>query len=125
MQSQAMNDSADVFDLNELMARCLGNIALVERSLAKFHSRLDSELSELERAAQSQDFDTLALVTHRLKGTSANLAAHALRDGAAGLEEAARNRRGDEIAARLAHLRSECYRFELASQNSGLAGAID
>jgi HPt (histidine-containing phosphotransfer) domain-containing protein len=125
MHGEMLDRTADVFDLKELMARCLGNLDLVGRALAKFHSRLDGELSELERAAQSQDFDTLALVAHRLKGTAANMAAHALRDRAAGLEEAVRNRRVDEIAAHLEQLRSECCRFESASQNAGLAGAID
>ena len=38
-----------VLDLEDLKARCLGNMDLVERVLSKFTSQLDQDLDELAR----------------------------------------------------------------------------
>jgi HPt (histidine-containing phosphotransfer) domain-containing protein len=125
MHGRMLDPKTDAFDMRELMGRCLGNLDLVERSLAKFHSRLDEDLCELDRAAQCRDLDTIALVAHRLKGTSANMAAHALRDGAARLEEAARRSCLDEIPHHLEKLRNERSRFESAPREVGPAGNVN
>jgi HPt (histidine-containing phosphotransfer) domain-containing protein len=125
MHEELLNPTIDAFDMRELLARCLGNLDLVERLLAKFHSRLDQDLGELERAAQGQDLATIALVAHRLKGTSANMAAHALCARAARLEEAARQCRLDEISHHLEKLRNERSRFESAPREVGPAGTAN
>ena len=52
MYEEMLDGTADVFDRQELTARCLGNLDLVERCLAKFHARLDEELTGLERAGR-------------------------------------------------------------------------
>jgi len=98
-------------DPQELLARCLGNLDFAERVLAKFASRFDADLEALEAAVRSDDADQITLIAHRIKGASANVAAHGLRQQAAGIEELARQQALTEIPAQLAQLRTEWGRF--------------
>lgn len=99
------------FDSEALLARCLGKIELAERILAKFNSRVDLDIAELERALASDDLNTIAQVAHRLKGASANVAADALKEKAAGIEELARRGCAGEIPNCMEGLRGERNRF--------------
>lgn len=104
---QQIKNVPEVFDSADLVARCLGNIAFAERVLAKFNSRFELDLAELEQAIQTQDGEGIARVAHRLKGAAANVAAGSLRAHAAGIEKAARAGDLPPISAQVDELRSQ------------------
>jgi HPt (histidine-containing phosphotransfer) domain-containing protein len=89
-----MNESTcetedQVLDFEDLKARCLGNMDLVERVLSKFTGQLDQDLDELEQAVGAGDATLAAHVAHRIKGIAASVAARSLFDDAAIVEERA------------------------------------
>ena len=75
-------------DVNELAARCLGRLDLVEKVLGKFQTAMDQELDELEQALRDVDAESIADIAHRIKGTSLTLSAAGLSDCAQHLETA-------------------------------------
>lgn len=76
-------------DVDELSARCLGRLDLVDKVLRRFHQAMDQELDELECALRAADASAIAGIAHRIKGTSLTVAAHGLTDCAEQLETAA------------------------------------
>ncbi|NUQ61721.1 MAG: Hpt domain-containing protein [Pirellulales bacterium] len=120
MDGDPGNPAVGVFDSHELVARCLGNLELAERVLAKFRSRFVEDLAELEQAALAEDASHVAIVAHRLKGSSASTAAHALCERAAEIETLARRNAIAEIPSRLHGLRSEWARFVEKAAPPGL-----
>lgn len=111
MDRELSGSTTSPFDADELVARCLGNLDFVQRVLAKFQERLDTDLAELDEAVLAADAERIARVAHRLKGASANVAAHGLRERAAGIEDLARQRCLDDIPTELDELRGEWSRF--------------
>jgi HPt (histidine-containing phosphotransfer) domain-containing protein len=106
---QKMQTSA--FNFQELLDRCLGNLEFAERVLAKFQSRFDGDLVEIEQALDAQDTEAVARVAHRLKGASATAAAGGICHQAAEIEDLARKRNVAEIPGCLRQLRNECSNF--------------
>jgi HPt (histidine-containing phosphotransfer) domain-containing protein len=94
-------------DVQELLDRCMGNIELAERVIAKLHSRFPEDIAELEQALQCRNGTLVASIAHRLKGTAANVAAHQLQACAAKIEESARNDRIDAIPDQIDRLRTQ------------------
>jgi HPt (histidine-containing phosphotransfer) domain-containing protein len=120
MNREVPDQGTRVFDREELVTRCLGNLAFAERILAKFQSRVDVDITELEQAVLAEDVEAVARVAHRLKGASASAAAYRLQERAARLEQSARQSSLAEIPAQFAQLRCEWSRFvESASQVGG------
>jgi HPt (histidine-containing phosphotransfer) domain-containing protein len=112
-QSDQNADLSDqtALDLEALKSRCLGNLALVERVLAKFTGQLDADLNELERAIETHNADQAAQLAHRIKGTAGNVAAQQLYETASRAEQRARNQQLAELPNDLERMRSE--RLEL------------
>ncbi|MHB8971645.1 MAG: Hpt domain-containing protein [Pirellulaceae bacterium] len=115
-----------VLNIDELLARCLGNISLAERVLAKFHDRFENDLEELDSALQAHDSAAVAQTAHRIKGASANVAAPRLHEQAAEIEQLGRDQRLSDIPHHLDQLRHEWCQFvhetsslELGSCNAG------
>jgi HPt (histidine-containing phosphotransfer) domain-containing protein len=105
-----MNDSMLVqdqpaIDLEGLKARCLGNLNLVERVLAKFTAQLDTDLAALEQAVLEGDTDSAAQVAHRIKGMSANVEAHELFQSAMTVEQLAKKACVAELPEHLERMR--------------------
>ena len=105
-----MNDSMlvqdqPVIDLEGLKARCLGNLNLVERVLAKFTVQLDTDLAALEQAVLEGDIDSAAQVAHRIKGMSANVEARDLFQSAMTIERLAKDACVSELPEQLARMR--------------------
>lgn len=115
-----------VLNIDELLARCLGNISFAERVLAKFHDHFENDLEELDNALQAHDAEAVARTAHRIKGASANVAAPRLCEQAAEIEQLGRDQRLSDIPDHLDQLRHEWSQFvhetsslELGSCNAG------
>jgi CheY-like chemotaxis protein/HPt (histidine-containing phosphotransfer) domain-containing protein len=73
-------------DFPSLLHRCMGKQDLVRRLIQRFLVQAAADLQELETAIRDQDAARLRLVAHRLKGSSANVSAEAVRENASRLE---------------------------------------
>ncbi len=80
----------EVLNIDELLARCLGNISFATRILAKFQDRFEEDLVELDKALLAQDAEAVARIAHRIKGASANVAAAQLHESSAEIEQSGR-----------------------------------
>jgi HPt (histidine-containing phosphotransfer) domain-containing protein len=102
---------SDVLDLEGLTNRCMGNIDLVQRVLAKFEQQLPEELAELERSLGLRDTEQIARIAHRVKGTSASMSAESLRRAAAAIESLGRTGCVTDVSKEIEHLRGEWERY--------------
>ena len=98
---------AKVINVDDLMARCLGNLDFVERILTIFRTRCESDLVELEDAIRASDLPRVQRLAHRLKGACANAGANDLSVRASELWTAANKEFTDVLAARFAQFRQE------------------
>jgi histidine phosphotransfer protein HptB len=121
MNQPSSNEQTSVFDQQELLNRCLGNWELVDRILVKFLSRFEEDLAEMNRAIAVADAEAIVRVAHRLKGSSATTAATRIRDGAAKIEDLAREGLLAQIPDRLQELRQEGDRFAESISSLGAA----
>ncbi len=112
MNQQRGASTAAIFDRQELVARCMGNLEFACRILDKFRVRFLEDFWKLKEAWQVGDADSIASIAHRLKGASANLAAHGLRDRAATIEDLARRKDLAGIAFHLEQLEREWSSFD-------------
>lgn len=115
-QGQPMNPTAQetvskVIDVDELLTRCMGNVDIAERILAKFQERFNVDLDELQEAINSDDVERFTRTAHRIKGSSANVAAHAIFRIATELEQLGRAERLSEAVAGIELLQTEWTRF--------------
>lgn len=116
LRGQRMNGNSqatiqNIINFDELLARCLGNVDIAEKVLSRFQDRFDVDLNELERGLDARDPQAIALIAHRIKGASANVAAPALYEVAAAIEDLGRGARLAEVPAGVAQLRGEWTRF--------------
>jgi HPt (histidine-containing phosphotransfer) domain-containing protein len=98
-------------DIQELFTRCLNDIDFTERVLSRFQSQCEHDMEDLEQALRAEETETVSRIAHRLKGASANAAAHGLRQRAAVIEQAARQQPITEVSTLFQGLRSEWDRF--------------
>ena len=89
MNQQSEHPEQSVLDWEALKTRCLGNLALVDRVLAKFTGQLTADLDALERAIISEDAVQAAQLAHRIKGTAGSVSARHLYDNASRAEQRA------------------------------------
>jgi HPt (histidine-containing phosphotransfer) domain-containing protein len=68
---------------------------------------LPNDLSELRAAAEQRDMSRIATLSHRLKGSAANMCADKLSSAAAMLERSARSSDADEVAVSLVNVERE------------------
>ncbi len=76
-------------DETQLLKRCCGLRALVERVLEQFHTSLEGDLARLLDSLERQDLAQIARVAHRFKGAALNVAAQRLAALLSQLEQAA------------------------------------
>lgn len=113
------DQTTDVLNVEELLARCLGNVEFACRILGKFCQRCDEDLAALEEAVSSHDSESVARLAHRLKGASANASALGLQKRASDIERAARNDALDDVPSNLANLKQEWDRFNAVVSQFG------
>lgn len=111
-----------VLDIDELSERCLGRLELVEKVLHRFHEAMDPELKQLEHALVAADFDAIAGIAHRIKGTSVTVAAHGLTNCAQQLESAARSECHNDIKRSVSNITEEWQRLSeiVATRSRGV-----
>lgn len=92
-----------ILDWQEGVARVVNNRALYGRLLGKF-AETQADAPDLAAEALAEgDTEKARLVVHTLKGTAANLSAHALADAALALETAIKA--GADTTEALTHVR--------------------
>ena len=99
-------------DVMGLLGRCLGNLDLASRVLAKFHETGRHDLDELERAINASDWQAAEDVAHRFKGAASNISAGLLQNLAAQAERLSREQNELGLCDTLSHLRDEWQNFE-------------
>jgi HPt (histidine-containing phosphotransfer) domain-containing protein len=109
----------DVLDLEDLKARCLGNLALVERVLTKFADQLDRDLEQLEVAVQAGNGPAAAELAHRIKGIAASVSARSLFDDAATAEQRALDNEIGLLPEQLHRLRNDRSRLVESLERNG------
>jgi HPt (histidine-containing phosphotransfer) domain-containing protein len=82
---------------DELLERCLGNLALAERILTSFEQRVEPDLMEIEAALDAGDAARAARLAHQLRGSAANASAGAIESLCGELEKFAEHQ--DLVAA--------------------------
>jgi HPt (histidine-containing phosphotransfer) domain-containing protein len=82
--------SLPIFEREQLIARCMGSIELVEKLIKRFDERFETDAREIERSIRSSDASSAARLAHRLKGAAANISAPALQASLQRVENCAR-----------------------------------
>ncbi len=78
------------FDQIKLLERCMGNGALMQKLLVEFLKSLPIEKESLEEAVQTEDWSSVARISHKMRGTALNMCAKPLSDAALQVEIVAR-----------------------------------
>jgi HPt (histidine-containing phosphotransfer) domain-containing protein len=94
-------------DLEALQARCLGNLDLVDRVLARFATQVDADLDDLERAIKAGNAEQAAYLAHRIKGVAGSVEARDLYTDAALAEEVALEKRLADLPDFLRRMRGD------------------
>ncbi|MEA2038526.1 MAG: response regulator [Thermodesulfobacteriota bacterium] len=81
-------EETDVFDRNELMKRVDGDEDLLNEILSIFMKDIPGKLEVLKQAVEDNDPTGVGQYAHAIKGASANIAAHRLKNVAAEMEKA-------------------------------------
>lgn len=98
-------------NLAELQRRCMGRLEFAQRLLDSFEDRFPVEVLEILKSLNTQDLPSLARLTHRLKGTAANISAPILSQILQRIEEAVHHGNLAEAARLVAQLQVEWGRF--------------
>jgi HPt (histidine-containing phosphotransfer) domain-containing protein len=117
-QAQCLAED-EVLDLEDLKARCLGNMDLVERVLTKFADQLDRDLVDLDGAIRVGDSQAAAQLAHRIKGIAASVAARSLFDHASTTEERALENEITTLPEQLHRLRNDQTKLVESLERSG------
>ncbi len=95
----------EVLDWEGLKARCMNNVDLIGRVLAKFTNQLDADLAVLEGAVAAGNCPAVASVAHRIKGMSGSVKADSIHRLAAVAEENALRGATEALPEQLRQLR--------------------
>lgn len=107
MDQQTQQTEQTALDIAALKQRCMGNVALVERVLAKVAGQLDTDLRALERAIETHNAEQAAKLAHRIKGTAGSVSAHDLYLHATLAEQRAQDQPLDDLTIDLARMRND------------------
>ena len=111
MSQETLDNSTAVIDYQQLLVRCLNNLAFTERMLNLFQTQCDQEIACLEQAFNEGNADAVRRIAHRLAGASANAAASGLQRSASELRVAASDGLTDKTTDSLERLRCQWRRF--------------
>ena len=97
---------------DELLARCVGRVDLVQRVLSSFLTQLEADIPQLMEDIRTGIADDVRKTAHRIKGASANVSAVEIRRNVATVELLAETNRLDEVEPELAKLQSDWNSFK-------------
>lgn len=111
----------EVFCPEQLLHRCLGKLELAQRVLDRFLDNVDQDVEQLRGAVRDNDAGQLARTAHRVKGSSASIAAPRLQRLMADLEAAGRQQEPTEIEVTLELVQTEleCLKEVLSQWREG------
>jgi HPt (histidine-containing phosphotransfer) domain-containing protein len=104
-------DQQEWIDLQQLVDRCLGNLELADRLIARFRERVAETRESLQQALNREETGTIGQLAHRLKGESANLGSGTLARLASELECAAAENRTQDVRVITEQLLRACQQF--------------
>lgn len=78
-------------NVDELLARCVGRVDLMEKTLVHFEQCMSPQLAQLEESAQQGDVEGIRTIVHRLRGAALTVGAHSLSNTAEQLEKTLAN----------------------------------
>ncbi len=110
VQPAAAHRHPDPFDLEDALARCMGNAQLLSQLLNKFRERSVQDIQRLFGLIASGDAPGVVQAAHALKGTASNLSANNLYAIVARLEAAAQQGDLPSAAGCLDQLKAELDR---------------
>jgi HPt (histidine-containing phosphotransfer) domain-containing protein len=96
-----------LFDQNKLLERCMGNNALMQKLLMAFLNSLPIEQESLDEAVRTEDWSSVARISHKLRGTALNMCATPLSEAALQVEVASRANPMDCVAHRCIDLNQQ------------------
>ena len=108
----AQNASDPEFSLDEILDRCLGNLALVQKVLSRFLGGLEERVGELDRQVEESDERELARLAHRLRGEASNVGARGISQHARRVEELVTEGFRLEAQAAVGELIEACRGFQ-------------
>ncbi len=103
----------ETLDLEELLDRCAGQRDVATRVLGIFRDQSRPQFDQMEAAWRSADLAELRRVSHLLKGSSANVAASAVRRATEAVEQAASSHAVEDLGpliARVENTLTNCHR---------------
>lgn len=106
MMALEKDASDELLNSNSLVERCMGNLDLVQRLLARFADSGRQDCEHLEAALRARDFGTLASVAHRLKGNSATMGAERMARLASHIERESRSAGPTNLDSLVAEIRT-------------------
>lgn len=115
---RANSNASSPIDQQELLARCMGRVDLLEKLLSNFDQFLSPQVAELEQAVQMGEMKKIREIAHRLRGAALTISAHELSRCAERLEGAAFDGAAAESANCLEDLLRECERISSAVRTS-------
>ncbi|MCX5752943.1 MAG: ATP-binding protein, partial [Candidatus Krumholzibacteria bacterium] len=96
-------------DYDALVERCMGNVPLAQRLVAKFRTQVEADLDALRAAIASGNVEQTAFHAHRMKGAAANLSAEGIRNAAAIIESKAKSGDMTDVAQKLDALDAQIH----------------
>lgn len=104
-------EASSPLHLEELLARCLGRVDLMNKLLANFDEVLAPQINQLEEAVQVSNAAQIKSIAHRIKGAALTVSAKELSKCAERLETSAAQSSSEECANCLEDVLRECERL--------------
>ncbi len=109
-----MSSDPQVLDVEGVMQRMDGDREFLRELVDMFFSDFPAQTIALKRAVTEKNFEHLQRDAHSMKSALGNLGAMRAHRAAQGLEYAARDKKGQEIAARLNEFCEAAEAFRVA-----------
>ena len=87
----------DLFVVDELVQRCMGNEELAQQLMQLYTSTVKDEFGKLQQLMESSDFTGAQSQAHRMKGSANNVSAKVIGEAAAGVEQELKNGNTPEL----------------------------
>ena len=91
----------------ELLARCVGRLDLVQRVLDAYTTQMEEDIPRLLSELEEGNSSDVARIAHRIKGASANAAVETLRRDAEEIERLARAAQLQQASSRISQLQRD------------------